>query len=97
MQSRDYELMFIINPELGDESARELADQYRELLEELGAEINDVDDWGTRRLAFPIDEITEGYYSIIEFWGGSEIVDEVDRRMGLDEDIIRFMTIRLPE
>ncbi len=97
MVSRDYELMYIVRPDVGEESAASMADNYCQLLEELGAEVRDVDDWGNRRLAYEIDDYSEGHYAIITFWGDADVVDEVDRRMRLDESIIRFMTVRQSE
>jgi len=97
LTSRDYELMYIVRPDMGEESAVAKAEDYRQLLEELGAEVRDVDDWGSRRLAYEIDDYPEGHYTILEFWGDSDAVNEVDRRMRLDEDIIRFMMVRQSE
>ena len=94
MTFRDYETMFIVNPDIGNESIRELGGKYLELINELGGEVSSVEDWGRRRLAYEIEEYTEGHYLIMQFNANEEITKELDRRMKLDENVIRMMTVR---
>ncbi len=94
MVSRKYELMYIAHPDLGSEEVQELIDRYREMTEELGGEVENVDDWGVRRLAYEIDELREGYYVVMEFRGDQEITEELQRRLRLNDNVIRLMIIR---
>lgn len=104
MESRDYhdaynyELMYIVNPELGSEATSELAQLYRKLAEELGGDVHDVDDWGMRRLAYEIDDHGEGHYVIMSFSATSDrVTNELDRRMRMDERVMRSMVFRIRE
>ena len=93
-----YELMYIVNPELGAEATRDLAQLYRLLAEELGADVKSVDDWGMRRLAYEIDDYGEGHYVMMNFSAKSErITSELGRRMRMDERVMRSMLFRLDE
>ncbi|MFO8060749.1 MAG: 30S ribosomal protein S6 [Bacillota bacterium] len=94
MRFRDYETMYIVTPDLGGESIRALAAKYLELINELGGDVTSVEDWGQRRFAYEIDDYTEGHYLIMQFSGNEEITQELDRRMKLDDNIIRMMTVR---
>ncbi len=97
MPFRNYELMYIVRPDAGNEVARERAAHYRDMVGELGGTVNELDEWGTRRLAYPIDDHEEGYYVILDFAGDEEITLEMDRRMKLDDTVIRFMLIKQEE
>ncbi len=94
MVSRKYELMYIVHPDLSSEETRDLIERYKELTDELGGEVENVDDWGVRRLAYEIDELREGYYVVMQFQGDQRITEELQRRLRLDENIIRLMIIR---
>ncbi|MFW5896674.1 MAG: 30S ribosomal protein S6 [Bacillota bacterium] len=93
MSFREYELMFIVRPDAGSEVARERTAFYRDLVEELGGTVHDVDEWGTRRLAYAIDDFEEGYYSILQFTGDEDLTRETDRRLKLDDTVMRFMIV----
>ncbi|MFO7942266.1 MAG: 30S ribosomal protein S6 [Bacillota bacterium] len=93
MSFRDYELMFIVRPDAGTDVARERTAFYRDLVEELGGTMHDVDEWGIRRLAYEIDDFDEGYYSMLEFAGDEDLTREIDRRLKLDDTIMRFMIV----
>ncbi len=94
MKFRNYETMYIVNPEIGTEAIRELAGKYLELINGLGGEVTSVEDWGQRRFAYEIEDHTEGHYLIMVFSANEEITKELDRRMKLDEHVIRMMIVR---
>ncbi len=94
MSFRNYELMFIVRPDAGNDVARERAAFYGNLVEELGGDVAEVDEWGTRRLAYEIDDFHEGFYVILDFSANEDITREVDRRMKLDDTIMRLMLIK---
>lgn len=94
MNFRNYELMYIVRPDLDGEDTTGLINGYQELLEDLGGEITGTDDWGMRRLAYEIDDHIEGYYVITRFMGDRVIIDEMERRMKLDGDVVRHMVVR---
>lgn len=94
----NYEMMYIVNPELGSETIGDLAQLYRELVEQVGGDVQSVDDWGMRRLAYEIDDYTEGHYVLMKFSATNErITSELQRRMRMDERVMRNMIFRIDE
>ncbi len=94
---RTYEHIFIVHPEVvGDEYAA-LLDKFKTILTGQGANILKVDEWGARKLAYPIMKQTRGSYVLMVFEAGTEVIKEFERRLRLDEKIIKFQTILLPK
>ncbi|NLK39278.1 MAG: 30S ribosomal protein S6 [Clostridiales bacterium] len=92
-----YETMFIVNPQVGDEEAvKAVVDKFTALIAE-NATVEDVADWGKRRLAYPINDIPEGYYVVVTFKSGPDFPLELERRFGIDDAIMRSMVVRLDE
>jgi len=92
---RTYELMFIIDPRVSDEEAEGLVAAYRKMIEEGGGTISKHEDWGKRRLAYPINKLNEGRYELfyVNCEEGSPL-PEVERRMGQNEQVLRYLTVR---
>lgn len=94
---RTYEHIFIVHPELvGDEYAA-ILDKFKNILTEQGANILKVDEWGARKLAYPVKKQTRGSYVLVAFEAGPKVIAEFERRLRLDEKIIKFQTIVLPK
>lgn len=91
---RNYELMYILRPNMEDENRKEVNERFQAILTDNGAEIENVDDMGKRRLEYEINDFKEGYYVVVNFKGGAEAVNEFDRLAKISDDIIRFMIIR---
>jgi small subunit ribosomal protein S6 len=89
--------MFIVTPEKEKEQVAEVVEKYRSLLEQNGAEIVKVTDWGKRRLAYEVKKFREGYYSIIEFKAETKPVDELEHAFKISEDVIRYKVFRQDE
>ena len=91
-----YETLFILRPELGGK-AKEFIGKFKKIVEDLhGTEIN-VEEWGNRDLAYPIQKQSRGYYSLMQYRAGAGIVEELERNMKLMEGVMRFLTVRLDE
>ncbi len=91
-----YETLFILRPELGGK-AKEFIDRFKKIVEDLhGTEIN-VEEWGNRDLAYPIQKQSRGYYSLMQYRASAGIVEELERNMKLMEGVMRFLTVRLDE
>ena len=89
---RDYELLYIIKTEVGEEQTQAVIDRYNGILEGEGATVEKVDKWGKRKLAYTIDKkYTDGFYVLVNFKGEANAVDEVDRLMKIDENLLRHM------
>jgi small subunit ribosomal protein S6 len=90
----NYEVALIIRPELEDEAQQGLIEQLSALLTSKGGQVDNVETWGRRRLAYPIRNVNEGYYYFIQGQFPSEVLSELDRTVRLSEDVIRHMVIR---
>lgn len=90
---RKYEFVLILNPNTVEEARTELLDRFKGIIESNGSIIN-VDEWGIRKLAYEINDLKEGYYVITNFEGGSDVVNELDRRCKITESVIRHMIVK---
>ncbi len=89
-----YESLFIVNVTKGDEAVEATVNKFVSLIE-ANAEVVDVAKWGKRRLAYPINDMPEGYYVVTTFKSAPEFPAELDRLFNIDETIMRSMTIKL--
>ncbi len=87
-----YETMFIINPQLSEEETKAIVEKFKTLIEEHATEVSAVNEWGKRRLAYPINDLNEGYYVLISFKSGAEFVAELERVFNITDGIMRSMT-----
>ena len=91
-----YETVFILTPVLSDDQAKEAAKKIRKTITDLGGKIVNEEHWGLRKLAYPIQKKTTGFYHLIEFAGeGQEIVNNLEVTFKRDERILRFLTVAL--
>ena len=90
----NYETVFILTPVLSDAQMKEAVEKFKNLLTEQGAEIVNEENWGLRKLAYPIDKKTTGFYTFLEFNANPSIVDKLEVNFRRDERVIRFLTIR---
>ena len=97
LESRKYELMYIIRPDEDPERISSLVSRFRELIGELGGAVENLDEWGDRRLAYEIDDYVDGYYVVVEYRGDETLNQELERRIRLDEAIMRSMITRVEE
>ena len=87
----NYETVIIYSLKNGEEAAKALAEKFQKMMEKNGT-VDSVDEWGKRRLAYPINYITEGYYVLVNFKSEPEFPRELSRVFGITEGIIRYMT-----
>ena len=91
----NYETVFILTPVLSDVQMKEAVEKFKSLLEQEGAEIVNVENWGLRKLAYPIQKKSTGFYNLIEFNAESPIVDKLEIQFRRDERVIRFLTLKM--
>ncbi|MBO1004157.1 30S ribosomal protein S6 [Pseudogracilibacillus auburnensis] len=94
---RDYEIMYIIRPNIEEEARKGTIERFNGILTDNGATIDKVDEVGSRRLAYEINDFRDGYYVIINFTGDQSAVNEFDRQAKFSDDIIRHIVIRVDE
>ena len=90
-----YEVTLIIRPDVEEDAQQSLIERFSELLTAQGGQVDNVETWGRRRLAYPINKVNEGYYYFIQGQFDSTVLPELDRTAKLSEDIIRHMVIRM--
>lgn len=94
---RNYEIMYIVNANLDDASRQALVDNLHGILTSNGGSIKNVDEWGVREFAYPIDDMTKGYYMVIKVEANPETVKEFDRLARIESNVVRFIIINLDE
>jgi small subunit ribosomal protein S6 len=95
---RDYEMMFIIKPDLTEEVIVEIKERLRKIIEDFGGEFTDeVGGWGKKRMAYRIEDYAEGIYCLWHFKGVPETVQELDRVIKISDSLIRHIIIRKDE
>ena len=94
-----YETIFIIDATLDEETVTALKDKFTTLIEQngFGGNVTDVDEWGKRRLAYEINDRTEGFYYLVNFKADSEFPKELERQYKITEGILRTIVIRKDE
>src|SRR5690606_19861080 len=95
MELRNYETIFILTPLLNDAQMQETVEKFRQVLKENSADIIHEENWGLRKLAYPIQKKSTGFYHLIEFKAPSTIVDQLELAYRRDEKVVRFLTTAL--
>ncbi len=90
-----YETVFILTPVLSEPQMKEAVQKFRALIKDNGGEIVHEEDWGLKKLAYPIQKKTTGFYSLFEFTSEPQFIGKLETEFKRDERIIRFMTIKL--
>jgi len=90
-----YETVFILTPVLSEEQMKETVKKFSGFLTENGGEIVHEDNWGLRKLAYPIQKKSTGFYHLIEFKADGELTNRLEVEFRRDEKIIRFLTVKL--
>lgn len=91
-----YETLYIINANLSEEDTAAVVERFKNLVESAGT-LTKIDEWGKRRLAYPINYMNEGYYVLMEYTAPADFPAEIDRNFNIVESVIRGMTINKDE
>ncbi len=90
-----YETVFILNPVLSDTQVKETVKKFEDFLIEKGAEFVSKEDWGLKKLAYPIQNKKSGFYHLFEFKVAGEAIDTFELEFRRDERIMRYLTVKL--
>ncbi len=90
--SGNYEVLYVLNPNLGEEDTAALVARFKELAEGHGT-VTEVDEWGKRRLAYPINDLEEGYYVLMTFSSDPAFPAELDRLMRINVSVMRSIIV----
>lgn len=89
-----YELLYIIKPTVEEEARAALIAKFADIVKNDGGEIENIDEWGMRKLAYAIDYISEGYYVLVNFKAKADLPAELERNLKISEDVMRFMIVK---
>ena len=89
-----YETVFILTPVLSDEQMKEAVAKFSKVLTDNGASIVNTEEWGLRKLAYPIQKKSTGFYTLIEFEGETTLVKKLETAFRRDERVLRFLVFR---
>jgi small subunit ribosomal protein S6 len=94
---RTYETLVLLSPELGTENRQEVVDALTGIISREGGHTVTADQWPARELAYPVRKFTRGYYVRFEYAAPAQLVAELERNIRLDENILKFLTIKLDD
>ena len=89
-----YEVMYVIDPTLEDSARTELINRFSDLVKKNGGEVDRVDEWGKRRLAYAIQYKTEGYYVLMYIKAPADLPRELERNMKISDSVLRYLTVK---
>ncbi len=92
-----YELLFFVDPTITDEARAGVMKRIEVALTENGGQVDNVDNWGKRKLAYEIDKLTEGDYTLVNFHADPTQIAELDRVLRINDAVKRHMIVRRPE
>lgn len=93
---RRYETLIVLHAELPEAQVRETIDRARRVIEQAGGQVQAMQEWGIRELAYPIRKLTRGYYVLAEYTASAEVVRELERTLKIADEILRFISVASP-
>jgi small subunit ribosomal protein S6 len=93
--SNRYETVFILTPVLSEDQAKEAVTKFKDLIKKGHGKVRHEENWGMRKLAYPIQKKSSGFYTLIEFEGEPEFINKLETEYRRDERVIRFLTVAM--
>ena len=90
-----YETVFILTPVLSDDQMKEAVEKFKGILQAEGAEIINEENWGLKKLAYPIQKKSTGFFQLVEFKADPTVIDKLELNFRRDERVIRFLTFKM--
>jgi small subunit ribosomal protein S6 len=91
----NYETVFILNPVLSEDQMKDTVEKFVKVLKKANADVVNIEHWGLRKLAYPIQKKSTGFYSLIEFSANPTVIETLETEYRRDESVMRFLTITL--
>lgn len=95
MRLREYETIFIVRPDLGDDAVRKVVDRIKGAIESKGGVFLREENWGKRRLAYEVEKQMKGLYILLQYAGPAGVVEEAERTIKIIEQVIKYQTVKL--
>ena len=89
---KNYETVFILNPVLSDDQAKDTVEKFVKVLKKAKADVINIEQWGLKRMAYPIQNKSTGFYNLIEFAAESTAINILETEFRRDESVMRFLT-----
>jgi small subunit ribosomal protein S6 len=89
-----YETIYIINSNVEQDGIKSLVEKFKTLIETEGGKVSEVQEWGMKRLAYPIKKLEQGYYVLVNFESEPKLIEELERVYRITDEVIKFITIR---
>jgi small subunit ribosomal protein S6 len=96
-RAREYETIYILRPNVDPDDAEKVSSRIGEVVDRLEGKLTKVDNWGKRKLAYPIDTHNRGIFVYLKYVGYSDLVHELERNLRLLDDVIRYQTVKLQD
>ncbi len=97
MALRKYESFFIVDPDLPEDAYQSVSQKFRGVVESGGGTVLTYAPWGKKKLAYPVKKKSYGYYVLMEFASGPDLIAELERTMRIDERVLKFITVKLDD
>ena len=91
-----YETIFVVNSALGEEAIKALVSKFTSLIES-NAEVESINEWGNRKFAYPIEDLTEGYYVLVKFASAPDFPNELSRIYNITDGILRSLVVKIEQ
>ena len=95
--AREYETIYILRPDVEKAKAEQIIERLKEVISRLDGTLTKLDNWGKRKLAYPIEKNTRGIFVYLKYVGYNDVVAELERNLRLLDDVVRFQTVLLAE
>lgn len=95
-QKIKYETIFVVNSALGEEATKALVSKFTSLIES-NADVESINEWGNRKFAYPIEDLTEGYYVLVKFASASDFPNELSRIYNITDGILRSLVVKIEQ
>lgn len=93
--TNQYETVFILTPVLSEQQMTETVEKFKALLTEKGAELLNEENWGMKKMAYPIQKKSTGFYTLLEFTAEPEVIERLEIAYRRDERVLRYLTVKL--
>ena len=94
---RKYETIFILHPDLSEDDIKSVTTKAQDVISSYKGECLRMDDWGIRKLAYPIKKAARGRYYYLRFDGGNTLIAELERRLRLDDKVLRYQSVNITD
>jgi len=88
----NYETVFILNPVLSEDQAKDTVDKFVKVLKKANADVVNIEQWGLKKMAYPINKKSTGFYNLVEFKAATSVINTLETEYRRDESVMRFLT-----